>query len=453
MGIRRTLLSLVLALIGFYPAVVIAGPKDKDHDGMPNGWEQQYGLNISDPADALSDPDHDGFPNLTEYLLGTDPLDEESHPTLSGNREVLIAYWPLATNAVEALSTNLAGQLKNGASFNNSAVKLDGKDDYVNFGNASALSVTGSVSFCLWLKPEQSCGTTRILGKFKTAGNNREYAVFAGPDDRLWVFLSDNGSVHKGHSILKATDRRILSNKKWQHLAVTWDATGGGDGVSCYMDGRKMPLYDMVSSDITSLRAGQADLTLGAYDIFTVGWGRWQKEIVQNSFKGFMSQLILCKGVLSSNDVREIVILGRHADIIGWLEMDFDQDGMPDWWERRHFGNTSQTPDGDFDNDGLNNVLEYMAGSDPANPDTDGDGMSDGIDDDPLLPSSSNEPDLLPDDWEIEWFGNLQQMESGDFDGDSLSNLEEYLMGVDPGRRNINDLTNETGLKVFLVTD
>ncbi|OGV60771.1 MAG: hypothetical protein A2283_14710 [Lentisphaerae bacterium RIFOXYA12_FULL_48_11] len=159
---RKMLSGLVFILVNIGSIAVIAGPKDKDHDGMPNNWEQQYGLNISDPADALSDPDHDGFPNLTEYLLGTNPLDEESHPTLSDNREVFIAYWPLATNAVEVFSTNLVGQLKNGASFNNSAVKLDGRDDYVNFGNASALSVTGSISFCLWLKPEQSYG--RAIG-------------------------------------------------------------------------------------------------------------------------------------------------------------------------------------------------------------------------------------------------------------------------------------------------
>lgn len=445
--------SLMVFLVAGIPDTVSAALENKDRDKIPDGWKQGYGSNISDPTDALSDPDQDGFSNLTEYLLNTDPLDTESHPTLADNHEMIIAYWPLATNTVETLHTNLIGQLRNGAFFSGSAVKLDGKNDYVNFGNASALSVTGSISFCLWLKPEQSCGTSRVLGKFKTAGSNREYALFAGPDDRLWVFLSDNGSASKGHSILKATARHVLKNRRWQHLAITWSATNGTDGISCYVDGGKMSLHDLVSSEINSLYSGQADLTLGAYDIFTVGWGRWQREIVQNSFKGLMSQLILCRGVLNGNEVREIEILGRQADIKGWLDMDFDQDGMPDWWERKYFGDISQPADSDFDSDGLNNIMEYRAGADPANPDTDGDGMPDGIDDDPLQPSSSREPDLLPDDWEIKWFGNLQQMDSSDFDGDDLSNLEEYLMGVDPIRRNINDLSNETGLKVFLTTD
>ncbi len=40
--------------------------------------------------------------------------------------------------------------------------------------------------------------------------------------------------------------------------------------------------------------------------------------------------------------------------------------------------------------------------------------------------------DGLPDSWEIAHFGNLNQTASGDFDGDGVSNLQEYLDGTDP---------------------
>ncbi len=46
---------------------------DNDGDGMPDGWETQFGLNPNDPGDATGDVDGDGKTNLQEYLAGTHP--------------------------------------------------------------------------------------------------------------------------------------------------------------------------------------------------------------------------------------------------------------------------------------------------------------------------------------------------------------------------------------------
>jgi len=43
----------------------------------------------------------------------------------------------------------------------------------------------------------------------------------------------------------------------------------------------------------------------------------------------------------------------------------------------------------------------------------------------------------LPDSWEMTSFGNLNQTVGGDFDGDSISNLDEYYNGTDPTVREI----------------
>ncbi len=43
----------------------------------------------------------------------------------------------------------------------------------------------------------------------------------------------------------------------------------------------------------------------------------------------------------------------------------------------------------------------------------------------------------LPDTWEMTYFGNLQQTASGDFDGDGISNLDEYNQGLNPAVREI----------------
>lgn len=53
---------------------------DWDGDGMPDAWEEQYGLDPRDPSDADKDLDGDGFTNLEEYIFETDPTDPESFP-------------------------------------------------------------------------------------------------------------------------------------------------------------------------------------------------------------------------------------------------------------------------------------------------------------------------------------------------------------------------------------
>ena len=46
------------------------GANDSDSDGMPDGWELAYGLDPTDPWDALLDGDVDGL-----RLNGGDELD------------------------------------------------------------------------------------------------------------------------------------------------------------------------------------------------------------------------------------------------------------------------------------------------------------------------------------------------------------------------------------------
>ncbi len=47
---------------------------DSDYDGIPDTWDEHFGLDPNDPGDAKYDSDGDGFTNLDEYKLGRDPL-------------------------------------------------------------------------------------------------------------------------------------------------------------------------------------------------------------------------------------------------------------------------------------------------------------------------------------------------------------------------------------------
>ncbi|MBN1389361.1 MAG: SBBP repeat-containing protein [Candidatus Thermoplasmatota archaeon] len=104
--------------------------------------------------------------------------------------------------------------------------------------------------------------------------------------------------------------------------------------------------------------------------------------------------------------------------------MDSDGDGILDWWEDEN-GLNKDVDDGSWDNDRdlLTNLLEYQLGTDPNDPDTDG--------------------DQLPDNWEYKygynagktdivngaprWMNEFGPDDDPDDDGDT--NLEEYLQG------------------------
>src|SRR5213079_895246 len=59
-------------------SLVLDPALDADGDGMANGWEQAYGFDPLNAADANADSDGDGFTNLQEFQAGTDPTNSAS---------------------------------------------------------------------------------------------------------------------------------------------------------------------------------------------------------------------------------------------------------------------------------------------------------------------------------------------------------------------------------------
>jgi hypothetical protein len=112
----------------------------------------------------------------------------------------------------------------------------------------------------------------------------------------------------------------------------------------------------------------------------------------------------------------------------GPIEGDLDADGLPDDWELDHFGNLAQTGTGDPDGDGLENLDELEQETDPLDPDTDADGLTDGqevhvVGTEPLNPDTD-------DDTVLDGFDNcplVQNAAQADGDDDGLGDACDPL--------------------------
>ena len=117
---------------------------------------------------------------------------------------------------------------------------------------------------------------------------------------------------------------------------------------------------------------GAVDLSFGAHEMEFLFWERGG---------GAQCQLFV------HNEKGDFVGDGFNVGNYHLLETSFvpsgdsDNDGLPDAWEEQFFDNLEQGPEDDPDNDGSTNMDEFELGTIPNDPDTDDDGLNDGVED------------------------------------------------------------------------
>lgn len=162
-------------------------------------------------------------------------------------------------------------------------------------------------------------------------------------------------------------------------------------------------------------------------------------EINDDALRTDRDLSLLESGTLLSIRVRSTDAAGAFHEEVLLLEVvnDSDDDGLEDDWELLYFpslGTASGTDDGD--SDGLDNLAEQAAGTDPTVVDTDGDTLSDGDEvlvhlTDPLAADSDG--DGLTDAEELSGTGGFTTNPNlADTDEDGFNDALELSEGTDP---------------------
>jgi len=346
---------------------------DADLDGMPDEWEAFHGLNYNS-NDGFGDDDSDGLTNLYEYQAGTHPQQPDSD--FDGEQDY-DDRWPTDnTRGRDDDIDNLpdAWEIAHGLSIMANLLPLFDDED--------------SDGFYDWQEYEAGSNPAKMDSDRDGVNDNLDHWP---ADGRYSTDLDSDGlpdAYEQAFAPPSKTTPPYLDNNN------PGDANMDEDG-----------------DTLTNLQ----EFSLGT------SWLKWDTDgdSVDDSF-----------------DV---------APLNSVYTVDTDDDGLPDEYEIDKGLNPDYVEiswEQDFDLDGLSNLQEYQLGTEPTGyscacdpTDTDMDGIQDGEDHYPndVNEWSDQDQDGMPGNWEAtNGLDNNSNDGNEDPDGDSVSNLYEYLQESDP---------------------
>ena len=385
-------------------------------DGLPDVWEQQ--VIDADPNDAIqsfddiepsghspaADLDQDGFNNLAEHQLGFDPL------VANASEEGAAAHWSFDVDGgnitVDQSGNGFDAELIAGPSVAPRFVADSGfigggmefglqsgsEASYMKLSNGIVQSAE-TLTYSFWYKTDDPSGGHLFLSAaIPTNTNELLFGAFSYQYE-YW----DCGDI-----VIKQNPTNWYDGR-WHHHAFVRDAENSE--VRIYIDGE---LFHSGAITAHLLNIHEDGLMIGQ-DQDSVGGG----FAVSQRLRGIMDEVRFYRSAHTAEQIQELA------------NVDGDGDGMPEVFEYLIIDADDTDsitrpehvlPGADFDDDFVNNIDEFLAGTDPTVKDN--------------LTDTDN--DGLLDTWEIANFGSLSETAEGDADNDGYANGEEQASEGNP---------------------
>ncbi|MEE2731653.1 MAG: hypothetical protein VYA55_12605 [Pseudomonadota bacterium] len=321
--------------------------KDIDSDGLPNLWEVQYGLDPRFAEDAVLDSDGDGLDNLAEFQNGTNPFKMDTDDDGASDWVEVMVSHTSPTNKDTDYDMMLDGfEIQYGLNpFSEVDADLDNDGD-------------GLSNF----------------DEFRI-GSDPTDPLSAGVPVTYWRESFENGVSDKWEFFTSGIVEPLKPLSDW--------ASDGQQSAGV----REFPEYSYLTMGLTDLFA---DGTLYLdYFVDAPDLNRKPKLNVVLSGPDPFSHIVSGVGkrtlaIPVTAGVHRLAFFMRSSTILGSIgyyidnirfvsNQDADDDGLPDDWETLYGLDPLDPTDAalDSDRDGLDNLSEFEAGSDPTAPDVD----------------------------------------------------------------------------------